>query len=541
MIDSIDLSLHWSKLVSIAEEGATTITRTAFSRVVSDAQDYSCVLLDAEGDLIAQPLRSLPEFVGSLQGVARHFLDAHPPASLAPGDTVFTNDPWLNTSQTNDFALMTPLWREGRIVAYAASVAHAPDIGGRLLSADARDVYEEGVCFPMLKLWVGGEPNADVFSIIRRNSRVPEIVVGDLEAQRASHFVMARLLDDFMTREGLDDLEELAVAIKDRAEAAARAAIARIPAGRYEGSVVMDGHGAECTINVAVTVSGDEMAFDFAGTSPVNEGSSLNCALNYITAESIFTALLVSRPGTHVNAGSLRPFSVTAPEGCVVNARRPTAVGARTLVVQFVTSAILQALANVVPERVLAEPAAPVWPIVASGTHADGTPFIESIFLNGGLGAHAGADGLVLGFPAPVISTKVEVLESEAPFTVLENQYVPDSGGAGRFRGGPGQSFDLRCDSDSPVFVTLRTERLRHGPKGVAGGLAGAPGSVRLNGRALQGKETFVMRRGDVLELRSPGGGGFGPPDERAADRAAADIAAEMVSAAVAGRNGAGP
>jgi N-methylhydantoinase B len=536
VIDSIALSLHWSKLVSIAEEGAMTIKRTAFSRIVSDAQDYSCVLLDAEGDLIAQPLRSLPEFVGSLQQVARHFLREFPPDRLAPGDTLMTNDPWLNTSQTNDFSLLTPIWRDGNVVAYAASVAHSPDVGGRLLSVSARDVFEEGVCYPMCKLWDGGARNDVLWAILTANCRLPAALVGDLEAQRAAHFVMERLLQRFMDDEALADIEELAAAIKNHSEAAVRRSIALIPDGTYYGAVEMDGLGRPVLIQCAVTVDGSRITIDFQGTSPVLEGTSLNCGLNYSTAEAIHTALLVCRPDAPVNAGSLRPFTVSAPAGCAVNAQRPTAVGARTLVVQFITSAVLQALAQAVPDRVLAEPAAPVWPIVISGT-VSGHQFIESILLNGGLGAHAAGDGLLLGFPAPVISTKVEVLEADAPVIVESNEYAPDTGGAGQFRGGPGQTFYLRSTEDSPLFVTLRAERIRRGAGGVNGGRRGAPGYVALNGAPLTGKETLTFRQGDVLELQTPGGGGYGDPAKRAPALVMADVRNGVVSAESAERD----
>lgn len=528
-LDPVTLGIYWNKLVSITEEAAAALARTAFSRVVTDTRDYSCVLCDGGGDLIAQPLQSLPGFVGSLQQAVRHFLRELPPDTLEPGDTLMTNDPWLNTSQMNDFALMTPLWREGRIVAYAASVAHSPDVGGRLLSAEARDIYEEGVCYPICKLWERGRPSDLLFRIIRQNVRVPDIVVGDIHAQHAAHMVTQRLLMQFMDAEGLRDLDRLAREIKDRSEQAMRQAIAAIPPGSYRSSVTMDGIDRPCTICCHVDVSPEGMLVDFDGTSPANP-NSLNCGLNYVSAESMYTLVTICRPGTHVNHGTLRPLAVVAPEGCLVNAQRPTAVGARTLVVQFAASAIFQALSAAVPGCVLGEAAAPVWPIVVSGTNQFGRRFVDMIFLNGGLGARPHADGLILGFPAPVVSTKVEIFESENPFVVEQSEYVGDSGGPGRCRGGPGQSFHIRCTAREPVFVLLRTERLRHPARGVAGGLPGRTGRVAWNGRTLLGKETFLMQPGDLLELESPGGGGHGPPAARDQQAVQRDLADGLVS-----------
>lgn len=528
-LDAVTLGIYWNKLVSITEEAGATLVRTAFSRVVTETRDYSCVLCDESGDLIAQPLQSLPGFVGSLQEVVRHFLRACPPESLRPGDTLMTNDPWLNTSQLNDFALMTPIFHNGRIVAYAASTAHSPDVGGRLLSAEARDNFEEGVCYPIAKLWDEGEPNAVLFNLIRANVRVPEIVVGDLNAQRSAHLVMERLLRKFLAIEHLDDIGDIAEEVKSRAEAAMRSAISSIPTGIYESQVTLDGIENPSTIKCTVTIARDSIDMDFTGSSPANAGS-LNCGLNYVRAEGMYALICICQPGTHVNAGSLRPLKVSAPAGTIVNAQRPTAVGARTLVVQYVASAINQALSQAVPDRVLAEVSAPTWPIVVSGVNQFGRRFVDMIFLNGGLGARPDSDGLILGFPAPVVSTKVEIFESENPFLVQRSQYLPDSGGPGRYRGGLGQSFDFLNTGIEPVLVLLRTERLRHPARGVVGGGPGAVGVVRLNGRKLRGKEVFLMKPGDLVELHSPGGGGHGPVGERSPSLIERDITEGLVS-----------
>jgi N-methylhydantoinase B len=360
-------------------------------------------------------------------------------------------------------------------------------------------------------------------------------------AQVAANRVAERLLIEFLERERLPDPSALAREIKDRSEQAVRDAVKSLPAGSCSGAVTMDGLTEPLTIRCRVEVRHDPpgVLVDFDGTSPQTEGS-LNCYLNYIRAEVAFALLTVLQPGTHINAGSLRPFATVAPERSLVNAQHPAAVGARSLVVQFVVPAIYNALATRAPERVLAEPAAPVWPILVSGERPRGGRFVEMVFLNGGLGARPTGDGVLIGFPAPVVSTKVEVLESELPFVVEHGELIADSRGDGRFRGGPGQTFVLRCVSESPVQVLLRTERLRHPPRGIAGGHPARPGRVLLNGTAMRGKETFHMRDGDVLRLETPGGGGYGPPSEREPEGVARDRADWPVDGAATAARGLG-
>ena len=516
LASSATIGVYWGKLVSIAEESATALVRTAFSRIVTEARDYSCVLCDAKGELISQSLQGLPEFVNSLAEAVPQFLKAHPPEELSEGDVLVSNDPLICTSQMNDFVVVKPIWHRGRIVAYAANVSHSPDVGGRLLGTEAREIFEEGLRLPISKLFEKGQLNELIVSILKANSRVPEVMIGDLMAQVAANSVTEGLMLDFLKIEGLADIDLLAEEIKNRSEQTVNDAIRRIPTGTYTGSVTMDGLDRPLTISCAVSVSQEppSIAVDFEGTSP-QTGGSLNCYLNYIRAEVAYSLLTVLQPGTHINSGSLRPFSVSAPEACLVNAKHPAAVGARSLVVQYVVPAIYNALANVVPGKVLAEPAAPVWPILISGEKPRGGRFVDILFLNGGLGARPNGDGVLIGFPAPVVSSKVELLESEMPFVVQHSELIRGTGGNGAFRGGDGQTFVLKCTSSKPVNVLLRTERLKHAPRGLEGGGDGSVGRVELNGVVLAGKESLWLAQGDVLWLQTAGGGGYGQPSAR--------------------------
>ncbi|MBI4590055.1 MAG: hydantoinase B/oxoprolinase family protein [Candidatus Rokubacteria bacterium] len=528
--DPVTLSVLWNRLIAIVDEASATLVRTAFSRIVTDAWDFSCALFDEDGAMIAQPTRGLPSFIGCLATAVPHLLRLFPPATLSPGDGLLTNDPWINTSQLNDMLLVTPVFYRGRIVGYAANIAHSPDVGGRLLSADARELFEEGLRLPPSRLISRGRLERTIVDIIRANVRVPDIVIGDLLAQEAANTVMGRRLVELLESEGLRDLRALSREILGRSERAMRAAIARIPDGTYESRVETDGFDAPLEIRARVTVAGDEIAVDFTGTSPQQE-MGINCAFNYAYAETVFPLISISAPAAPVNAGSLRPLRVTAPEGTILSAVHPAPLGGRLLVSMYVQCAIFRALAPAVPEGVLADCAAPAWTPVVQGLNQYGRRFVDIIFLNGGLGARPGRDGIhTLGFPAPLGGTLVEVFENEKPMFLERRELADDTAGPGKYRGGAGLHFIIRCESAGPITVGLRADRLQHPPQGLFGGGQGVSGIVRLNGNPQHPKRTILLRAGDVLAFRTPGGGGYGDPRQRDAVKVREDVAAGLVS-----------
>lgn len=529
--DAVAVTIAWTKLIAAVEEASATLLRTAFSRVVTESYDYSCAVMDAEGALLVQPQFGLPGFVGALSTGVKKVLDAVPPRTLRPGDVLLTNDPYIGTSQLNDFMVITPVFRRGRIVAYAANISHSPDVGGRLLSAEGRELYEEGLRLPIVHLFRRGRRDEGLIRILRTNVRVPDIVEGDLMAQVAANTVVSRELLRRLEAGGAPDLADLSREILGRSERLVRERIRGIPDGTYVGAVTLDGLDEPLTIRATVTVRGGTIAVDYAGTSPQTM-VGLNCAFNYAYAETAFAVLCVARPLAPINAGSLRPIRVSAPAGCLLNAQPPAALGARTLVVQFIEAAIFQALAQAAPERVMGEAAAPVWVPMLSGVDQYGRRFVELLFLNGGFGGRPGEDGTVVGFPSSVTSTTVELLENEKPFVVEAKEWIPDSAGAGRFRGGPGMRFVLRSESPEPVRVALRVERLAHAPRGVAGGLPGRAGRIGWDGEGpLPPKGSVLLRRGQRITFETPGGGGFGDPTAREPARVAEDVANGLVGA----------
>lgn len=536
-IDPVTLTIHWNRLRSIVDEASATLLRTAFSHTVTESWDYTCALFDARGEMIAQGRHGLPSFLGSLALAMKDFLREYPPDRLEPGDSLCTTDPWIGASQINDLFFVTPIFHRDRIVAYAANVSHMPDVGGRLLSADSTEIFEEGFRLPIMKMFQKGLPNEDLFRIIRLNVRVPDIVVGDLLAQLAANTVMSRGLLAFLGTEGLDDLERLADEILDRSEAAMRRALAAIPPGTYTGAIETDGFDHPLTLRCSIEALGDEVFVDFTGTSPQVE-QAINVAWRYTYAELVHAMICVAAPRSPVNGAMLRPIRAHAPEGTVISARCPAALASRAMVCMFVQALVFRTLARAVPDRVIADAGSPPAIPAFMGASHSGRPFVEIFRVNGGFGARHDADGIsALGWPAPVSGTQVEVIENEIPILFLRKELVEDSGGPGRFRGGLGHHFVWRSYAPTPIVMGMRLDRVEHPPLGLFGGLAGSPASVRINGRPVHPKRTTRVHDGDVLEIRTAGSGGYGDPRERDPRSVREDVRDGYVSAESAERD----
>ncbi|MCL4182655.1 MAG: hydantoinase B/oxoprolinase family protein [Burkholderiaceae bacterium] len=532
--DPVLLKMMWDRLIAVVDEADTALGRTAFSTVVREAHDYVTVLLDAEGRSIAQCTYSIPSFIGTLPITARHIMERIPLSSLQPGDVLITNDPWLGTGHLPDITMLTPIFYGGRLIAFAGNVAHMPDIGGRAFSADAREVFEEGLRLPPMFLYRAGKPSQDLMAIIRHNVRVPEQVLGDLEAGRSANEVMARRLKAFLEDYQLTDLRELAEEMFARSEANMRAKIVALPDGEYCDSLVMDGFGEPLTINTRVVVKGDQIEVDYAGSSPQID-RAMNSVLNYTYAYTVYPLKCILDPDTPNNEGSFRALRISAPEGSFLNPRLPAAVNGRHLVGHQLSFAIYGALRQIVPERILADGGcAPSWVLVLNGQLEDGRPFSNFMFFSGGQGARQGMDGPAsLHFPTNISSVPTEHVEATSPVRIEHREQIPDSGGAGEWRGGNGVRIALRSLAARPCAVTLQCERIQHPPKGSFGGHDAAAGRVTLNGQpVLAPKEQFVLRANDVLTLELPGGGGFGNPLRRDPQAVLADVQAGTISAA---------
>jgi N-methylhydantoinase B len=513
--DAATLEVLWNRLISVVDEAAAALVRTSFSTVVRESYDFTCVLTDRHGESVAQATDANPGFISTLPNTVRHFLAEYPPERLAPGDVLITNDPWLATGHLPDITVAKPLFLAGRLVAFAASAAHTSDIGGKMRSAEPREIFEEGFQIPILKLMEAGAPNESLLRLLRQNVRTPDLTLGDLWAQVTALDLMERRLLELMRGYGLPALDALAGEIQRRSERAMRAAIRALPDGTCRSAMETDGLDEPLTLAVAVTVKGEGLSVDFAGTSP-QVGRAINVPLSYTRAYSAYAAKCLAAPHVPNNGGALRPLTVTAPQGCILNPAYPAAVGARTVTGQYISTLVLSAFAELAPERVMAAAGSPIWAITQSGIDGGGRPFSHLFMFNGGMGAAGRRDGPnCLAWPSNISATPIEVIERAAPLRVRYRRFRPGSGGAGRFRGGLGQEVLLENLAERPAAVSFLAERTRVPAPGLTGGAPGATGEIRINGEPVDPKRQHIVARGDTVLMKTPGGGGCGPAAQR--------------------------
>jgi N-methylhydantoinase B len=532
--DPVALQVIWTRLIAIADEAAATLRRTSFSPIVRESNDFACVIFDAAGTAMAENTIGIPSFNMTLSRTLAHFLRERPASEWREGDVGICNDPWLTSGHLPDTTVIAPVFAAGKLVAWTGSIAHMADMGGTLWSADTREVFEEGLRLPPLLLLRGGEWNRDVETIIRANSRLPDQVLGDIAAQVAAGETAARALRELMAREGIADLTPIATEICGRTERLMREAVARIPDGLYRGSVDLDGTGEEPVhLQLAITKQRDEIFLDYAGTSP-EVGRALNVVMNYTEAYSCYPLKCALDPTTPRNDGSYRMIHVSAPEGSILNPRFPAPVHARQLVGHCLAAAIYQALAPVLGERIVAESgSAPTLRVIVSGYRENRRRYTSILFINGGMGARAGRDGLsATCFPSNVVCGSMEVIEALSPLRIWRKELACDSGGAGQFRGGLGQDVEIELTGDQAALLSLLVERGHHPAQGVLGGTPGAASRVvwneRESGFPLKGKSPIAA--GDRLRVRYPGGGGYGDPRQRDRALVRADLTAGRIS-----------
>ncbi len=510
--DAVSLEIAWKRLISIVDQMAATLKRTSFSPLVREGNDFSCILLGADASSAVQSTLSTPSFLGTLPYTVEQMLRQIPRETLVPGDVLATNDPWIGTGHLLDVSVATPIFQGERLIAFFANAAHVPDIGGIGFAATGSDVQEEGLLIPVSRLYRRGERNEDVANFIRYNVRVPDVVLGDIEAQVAANHSAGRLLGEFLAESGLD-LGELIAAIQDRSERALRAAIQALPDGVYPSELTSDGYDGPVTLRCRVRVAGDALEVDFAGSSPQSP-RGINSVFGYTQSYTTYGLKCVLDSLTPNNAGCLRPIRITAPAGSILNPRWPAATLARHVVGNLLPSVVFAALAPICPDRVIADSgSAPIWPVRFDGADAEGRAFTLTLQYSGGQGGRPGKPGLsAVSFPANASNTPVEVLESISPLSVLEKALIPGSGGAGRFRGGDGQRVTIRSGAAGPLKVSVLGERVRYPAMGSMGGSPGRPGFVRVDGTTYPSKAVFTLPPGGTLVLETPGGGGLGPP-----------------------------
>ncbi|MGR3742583.1 MAG: hydantoinase B/oxoprolinase family protein [Pseudooceanicola nanhaiensis] len=529
-LSPVKIGVVWERLSGLMDQVGETCVRTAFSSVVRDNYDFAIGLLDARGRQIAQSRRSVPSFIGTMSRTLRAMLDKYPVQTLRDGDVLITNDGWLGTGHLNDITMIKPLFREGRHIGFVGSIFHTVDIGGAPSPA-AKDSYEEGLNIPVAKIMVEGEENDLLVDILTANLREPEETLGDIRSQFSAYHACRDRLFRLLDEEELDDLEAFADDVLDRSEASLRRAIEAIPDGTYSDMLTADGFDHPLDIRCTVTIKGSDIIVDFDGTAEQIE-HPVNSPMTFTTAYSCYAIKCALDPGTPINDGAFRPITVTAPEGTLVNPRRPAPVWGRHLSGHYMPPAIYGALSHIAPDKIIADCGSPLWNVYFKGRReGEERPFVKMFFMNGGHGARPTQDGPgCLSFPSNVSNQAIEQFENQVPLLVEEKALVPDTGGIGRYRGGNAQRLTFRNMGAAPVTMTIRHERVENPPRGLLGGGAGSGGIDLVNGERIAAKSQTRLGQGDRVTFQTPGGGGMGQPSDRDPDAIRRDIESGLVT-----------
>lgn len=531
-LGEIEIQVLWNRLISVVEEQAQTLVRTAFSTAAREAGDISAGVFDTRGRMLAQAVTGTPGHVNSMARSVVHFLAEFPLETLRPGDALITNDPWKGTGHLFDLTVVTPTFRDGRAVALFACTTHVVDIGGIGQTPEGRQVYHEGLYIPLMYLAREGRMNEDLLRIVRANVREPVQVVGDIYALAACNDRGSARLLEMMDEYGIDDLDELGEEIIGRSRRAMAEAIGKLPQGSWTASMTIDGLEAPVELVATLTIGEDRIQVDYAGTSGLS-AYAINCPLCYTEAYTAFGVKCAVAPWVPNNAGTLDAIEVTAPPNTIVNAPHPAAVYSRSIIGHMLPDVVYGCLHQAMPATVPAEGTSNLWNLSLAAGHGmtgvggDGaTPFNVTTFHSGGAGARPQQDGLsATPFPSGVRNVPVEVTEAITPLVIWRKSLRPGSGGAGSQRGGLGQVMEIGNREGTPFGIFARFERVQHPPRGREGGRPGAPGRLSLrSGTVLRAKGFQVVPKGDRLLVEMPGGGGFGDPFARDPALVARDV-----------------
>ncbi len=530
------LQVMWNRLLAVVEEQGQTLIRAAFSPIVRECGDISAGIFDVEGRMLAQAVTGTPGHINTMAEAVLHLRDRFPVEDMKPGDIYMTNDPWLASGHLNDFLLMMPAFKGGKVVGFTSCTSHLVDLGGQGMGPEGSDIYDEGLLIPPCKLVEAGTLNALLMDIVRANSREPIANEGDIYALIACCEAGVSRLVGMMEEFAIDDLEALGSYIIDTSHRGTLEAIAEVPNGTYRNVLKMDGYETELELHATLTVSDTGVHVDFAGTSGCSS-KGINVPLNYATAYTVFGLRCLIGPDIPNNAGSLAPFTVDGPKGCILNAQRPVPVAMRHTLGQVTPDLVLGCLHQALPDQVPAEGASCMFDLpmrhAPEVARDGGREFAIEPVHNGGTGARPHADGLsATAFPSGVFGSQVEITEAVAPVVMWRRELRSDSGGAGQYRGGLGQRIEMTSSNGAPFIVFLSVERLKFPALGRMGGEPGAPGRIRLRDGAqdIPGKGELRVEPGDYLIFETPGGGGFGDPRMRDADALALDLKRGLVT-----------
>ena len=535
--DPITLEILWRRLISIVDEADSSVARTAFSSLLRDAHDYTCMFTDRLGRELAQGSFATPGQSGAMALGIKNLVNKFPIDHYQPGDVFITNDPWALAGHLNDVCVMSPIFYKEQLVAFTACVFHHSDIGGRVAS-DNHDVFEEGLFIPLVKLYHGGVLNESVLDMIRWNVRTPDEVIGDVRSQIAANHVCAEKVRQMLKESDLDNLDDLADQIISLTEKSMREEIEKIPDGIYHAKgIIEQTKGKEdIVIQAKVEVKGSDIKVDLDGSSPQVDWGG-NVVFNFTYAYVFMAAKSMFAPDIPNNDGCARPIQLVAPEGCVVNCKFPAAVAARMGVGHFLTEVIYRALSGVLPKSVIAgSGGTPAAMNVFYGKRKNGKPWHSVIIRGGGMGAGAANDGnYVYIFPANGANTPVEIFESDTPLIVEKRELLADSGGPGKMKGGLGKRELFKIPDDEyapipPVNLGIQAGRYAYPAEGLFDGKTGTRAQFLVNGVPGNSYGLTQLKPGDVVTIDAPGGGGYGNPLEREPELVVDDVIEGYIS-----------
>ncbi len=535
--DPITLEILWRRLISIVDEADSSVARTAFSSLLRDAHDYTCMFTDRFGRELAQGTFATPGQSGAMALGIKNLVNKFPLDYYKPGDIFITNDPWALAGHLNDVCVMSPIFYKDQPVAFTACVFHHSDVGGRVAS-DNHDVFEEGLFIPLVKLYQGGVLNEPVLDMIRWNVRTSDEVIGDIRSQIAANHVCAEKVRQMLKESDLGNLDDLADQIIGLTEKSIREEIGKIPDGVYHAKgIIEQTKGKEdIVIQASVKVEGSDILVDLSGSSPQVDWGG-NVVFNFTYAYVFMAIKSMFAPDIPNNDGCAKPIVLSAPEGSVVNCKFPAAVAARMQIGHFMTEVIYRALSGVLPKSVIAgSGGTPAAMNVFYGKRQNGKQWHSVIIRGGGMGAGAANDGnYVYIFPANGANTPVEIFESDTPLIVGKRELISDSGGPGRMKGGLGKSEVFRIPDDEyapipPVNLGIQAGRYVYPAEGLFDGKTGAKGRFIVNDTPGNPYGLTQLKPGDVVTIDAPGGGGYGNPLERDPELVVNDVIEGYIS-----------
>jgi len=537
-LSAVACQVMWNRLISIVEEQAQALVRTAFSTSVREAGDLSAGVYDPQGRMLAQAVTGTPGHVNAMAESVGHFIRRIGSDTMAEGDVYITNDPWEGTGHLHDITVVTPSFLNGALVGFFACTAHIVDIGGRGFGADANSVYEEGLYLPIMRFADKGVVDGTLVRIIRGNVREPDQLVGDIYALATCNEIGHRRLIDMMAEFGLADLDGIAGFILDNSRRATIERIAALPRASATGEMKIDGYSHPVTLKVRLDIEDDHILADFTGTSGLDK-KGINVPLVYTKAYACYALKCAIAPEIPNNAASLEPFRIAAEENSIVHALHPAPVALRHVIGHMIPDTVYDALDKILPETVPAEGAGSLCNFQVSLRPRTDAPAPAGAvrsevltFNSGGSGARPTLDGMnATAFPSGVMTMPVEATENVGPILITRKELRPDSGGAGKYRGGLGQYMEVTAREGHEFDISAMFDRVHHPARGRQGGAQGAPTTIAQDdGTPMQGKGRQFVPHGRTVMLAFPGGAGYGDPSARDPAQVRHDLAQGYIS-----------